>query len=1144
MLQLGSFTLGEPLARGGMGVVWSASHRDGTRVAVKVLEPRLDVEADLAEMLEAEVRSVAGLHHPHIIAVYDRGRVSTGAARASGGRLSEGSPWFAMEYADAGQLSWRKPMSWRAIRDALVALLDALAHAHARNVLHRDIKPANVLFSRSPTGLVLKLTDFGMGWSWLPTRSGQAERVGGTPQYMAPEQFSGDLALQGPWTDLYAVGCLAWALICGRPPYRGSWNELRASHRDGPFPALVPRIDVPEGLAEIVATLVSRPCGDRFLRAADVAHRLRELPEVVAPTPTGASHRVSLSIPGLPPSMSSRQASPTLVAVEDAEEEPAPLPRGTPPGPPPVVESWRTFPTRPSHLPSGVGLGLYGLRAIPLVDREHERDTLWRALVEVRTTRSPRLVVVRGSTGSGTSRLAEWLCEEAEEHGVAVTLRATHGTTGVREGVGGLVARHYRLPSDLGFDGTHHWLLRALSVEGLADPDEARRLTELASVHGRTMRTTAAERHKVVERLVRRAAGARAAVVWLDDAHADIEAIALAGRLARTPDLPVLVVMTVTEELLAAHRAAQVAVEALQSSPTTVVVRVGPLSAEHGQALVRELLGVSPELAAVIEERTAGHPLFAVQLVGDWVQRGRLVPGPDGFELADPSGSLDASLALPRSLTDLWGQRISLLLGGRERWRPSLLLGATLGNEVDLKEWGAVCAARRVPDPAPLVRRLLDLRLARMLPGESDRLVFVHRMLRETLFAQESRARVRELHLACAELLERQGLGERRGRHLLAAGQVDQAFRPLMDAVDARVQRGQPQAAEALLDLLQRSGGWSETDMRSVEIVTVRAQILRLLAHLSEAMPLAERAEHLSRGGDPRLRIMVLRELAMLLQFTTAGGPRLYQLLSEAQRLAEDHGFESQVPALLVQRGRAHEYHGRLGEARRDFVRALELLGPDASDTALGDVEVGLASVAAKLGDQEGALRYAEYASERFARSQLPFHQAFAETLIGEVLRARDDLEGAERAYRAVIGRYEALGAEHTALVRANLAIVLCSTGRFDEAIVECDRARTEAVDSGHANLVPMIDAFLAWATSGTGDETRFGEALAGAERLPSLSLFDPDLAMAADAASEGAARFGWTGGAARALSLARAIRKGLARTESSSEDDELGSRA
>ena len=190
----------------------------------------------------------------------------------------------------------------------------------------------------------------------------------------------------------------------------------------------------------------------------------------------------------------------------------------------------------------------------------------------------------------------------------------------------------------------------------------------------------------VVERLVRRAAGARAAVVWLDDAHADIEAIALAARLVRTADLPVLVVMTVTEELLAAHRAAQVAVEALQDAPSTSVVRVGPLSTAHGRALVRELLGVSPELAASIEERTAGHPLFAVQLVGDWVQRGRLVPGPDGFELADPSGALGGSLDLPRSLTDLWGQRIALLLAGRERWRPALLLGAALGNEVDVKE--------------------------------------------------------------------------------------------------------------------------------------------------------------------------------------------------------------------------------------------------------------------------------------------------------------------------------------------------------------------------------------------------------------------------------------------------------------------------
>jgi serine/threonine protein kinase len=116
-------------------------------------------------------------------------------------------------------------LRWSACRGVLHGLLDALAHAHARDVLHLDIKPANVLLE--PVGeqrVRPRLGDFG-----LSGIAADGRRTAGTPQYMSPEQFRGrDL---GPWSDLYAVGCLAWTLVTGRPPFEfDDLKRLRRAH--------------------------------------------------------------------------------------------------------------------------------------------------------------------------------------------------------------------------------------------------------------------------------------------------------------------------------------------------------------------------------------------------------------------------------------------------------------------------------------------------------------------------------------------------------------------------------------------------------------------------------------------------------------------------------------------------------------------------------------------------------------------------------------------------------------------------------------------------------------------------------------------------------------------------------------------------
>src|SRR5688500_8798402 len=148
---LGPFSLLEPAGTGGMGQVWRAIHTSGLQVAVKALTADWARQPKFLAAFQHEVRAVARLDHPNVIPVYDHGIVGSDLP------IPEGSPYLVMAWAD-GSLHERPPRSWPEILSALLALLDALGHAHASAVLHRDLKPANVL----RVGSTWTLADFGI----------------------------------------------------------------------------------------------------------------------------------------------------------------------------------------------------------------------------------------------------------------------------------------------------------------------------------------------------------------------------------------------------------------------------------------------------------------------------------------------------------------------------------------------------------------------------------------------------------------------------------------------------------------------------------------------------------------------------------------------------------------------------------------------------------------------------------------------------------------------------------------------------------------------------------------------------------------------------------------------------------------------
>ena len=263
-----------------MGEVWEAlqtQHHE--EVALKILSATAARRVGMKEAFRREVRAVAGLEHLGIVSVLDFGEVGRESAEASDGALVEGSPWLAMELARGGTLlPWCGNLAWEEIRSVLLQVLQALGHAHARGVVHRDLKPDNVLFRKSgSTQSEICLTDFGLAHAHGAEPDEELEGGWlGTPSFMAPEQFTRNSRAVGPWTDLYGVGCLAWALATGSAPYAAlkEPEAIRAAQRRGRLPPLQSGTDLPAGFSTWVRRLLEREPGKRYRWAVDASRGL------------------------------------------------------------------------------------------------------------------------------------------------------------------------------------------------------------------------------------------------------------------------------------------------------------------------------------------------------------------------------------------------------------------------------------------------------------------------------------------------------------------------------------------------------------------------------------------------------------------------------------------------------------------------------------------------------------------------------------------------------------------------------------------------------------------------------------------------------------------------------------------------------
>jgi non-specific serine/threonine protein kinase/serine/threonine-protein kinase len=252
-----------------MGTVYLVHHRDRPDQRLALKRIRSDLENCLVNRFQAETRILGMLRHPGIVRLLDSGQ------------HTDGSPYLVMEYVPGRRLDehCRKTEPDLAGRVRLIlALADAVAHAHRQGIIHRDLKPTNVLIDEDGR---LRVTDFGLA-KLVARVSGRGEAtetalVVGTVPYMAPERLAMKPGRDEPPGDVYALGVMLFELVAGRPPFLARdpvEAHARVLHEEAPRLRLV-RPEVPPALEAIVERALECDPRHRIQDAGELAMRLQ-----------------------------------------------------------------------------------------------------------------------------------------------------------------------------------------------------------------------------------------------------------------------------------------------------------------------------------------------------------------------------------------------------------------------------------------------------------------------------------------------------------------------------------------------------------------------------------------------------------------------------------------------------------------------------------------------------------------------------------------------------------------------------------------------------------------------------------------------------------------------------------------------------
>src|SRR5213083_1523980 len=251
----GRYQVVRKLGSGGMANVYLAEDQElGRRVAIKILNDRHANDDQFVERFRREAKNAAGLSHPNIVSIYDRGE-------------AEGTYYIAMEYLDGRSLKElivsRGQAPIRLAIEYARQILAAIRFAHRHGIVHRDIKPHNVLVDGEGR---LKVTDFGIARAGTSQMT-EAGSIIGTAQYLSPEQARGAPVDQR--SDLYSVGVVLYELLTGVVPFSGDTPvEIAMKHLSSPpEPPSRKRAEIPHDLDMVVLRALAKDPADRYQSA-------------------------------------------------------------------------------------------------------------------------------------------------------------------------------------------------------------------------------------------------------------------------------------------------------------------------------------------------------------------------------------------------------------------------------------------------------------------------------------------------------------------------------------------------------------------------------------------------------------------------------------------------------------------------------------------------------------------------------------------------------------------------------------------------------------------------------------------------------------------------------------------------------------
>ncbi len=324
----GRYRILRKLGAGGMANVYLAEDEElGRRVAIKILNDRYANDDLFIERFRREAKSAAGLSHPNIVSIYDRGE-------------AEGTYDIAMEVIEGRSLKELSMTTGALPIGVTIAhakqLLEALRFAHRHGIIHRDIKPHNVLVSADQHAKAneprLKVTDFGIARHGASQMT-EAGSIMGTAQYLSPEQARGAPVTAA--SDLYSAGVVLYEMLTGKVPFTGdSAIEIAMKHvNDLPSPPSALRPEIPPELDQIVLRSLAKDPGERYQTAEEFIEDLERV-EAGLPISRATSTAATALLAGAAAGLAAGEATELLSEGPTRVVAPPP-PRPTPPRRPP-----------------------------------------------------------------------------------------------------------------------------------------------------------------------------------------------------------------------------------------------------------------------------------------------------------------------------------------------------------------------------------------------------------------------------------------------------------------------------------------------------------------------------------------------------------------------------------------------------------------------------------------------------------------------------------------------------------------------------------------------------------------------------------------------------------------------------------------